>query len=85
MCWRSRRTWQGERGHITRELLEPHMPAALRGRLHYFLCGPTPTTRAAEAALREFGVPAPQLHTELFELVQGRARCAERTLFVCRC
>jgi ferredoxin-NADP reductase len=61
--------WEGERGHITRDLLERHLPAGLRGRLHYFLCGPTPMTAAADAALRALGVPAPQVHTEIFELV----------------
>jgi predicted ferric reductase len=61
--------WEGERGHITRDLLERHLPAGLRGRLHYFLCGPTPMTAAADAALRALGVPARQVHTEIFELV----------------
>lgn len=61
--------WEGARGFITRELLEQHLPPAeLRGRLHYFLCGPTPMTAAAEAALGALGVPAWQVHTEIFEL-----------------
>jgi predicted ferric reductase len=61
--------WEGERGRITRELLERHLPPERRARLHYFLCGPTPMTGAAEAALRELGVPAGQIQTEIFELV----------------
>lgn len=60
--------WKGECGLMTRELLERHLPAALRGRMHYFLCGPTPMTEAAEAALRTLGVPSGQIHTEIFEL-----------------
>ena len=61
--------WQGERGRITRELLERHLPPDRRRQLAYFLCGPTPLTAAAEAALRAMGVPARQLRTEIFELV----------------
>lgn len=61
--------WQGARGFITRDVLAATLPAALRARLHYFLCGPTPMTTAAEAALAELGVPAAHVHTEVFELV----------------
>ncbi|MGE0418082.1 MAG: ferric reductase-like transmembrane domain-containing protein [Acetobacteraceae bacterium] len=60
--------WEGERGFITRELLERHLPEGLRGQLHYFLCGPPPLTAGADAALRDLGVPDRQVHTELFEL-----------------
>jgi predicted ferric reductase len=60
--------WDGERGFVTRDLLERHLPADLRERMEYFLCGPTPMTEAAEAALRDLGVPAGRIHTEIFEL-----------------
>jgi predicted ferric reductase len=61
--------WEGEHGFITRDLLARHLPTGSAGSMHYFLCGPTPMTAAAEAALREIGVPARQVHTEIFELV----------------
>ena len=61
--------WQGERGFITQEMLERHLPTEMRGRMHYFLCGPTPLTSAAEAALSKLGVPDRQVHTEIFKLV----------------
>jgi predicted ferric reductase len=60
--------WQGERGFVTRELLERHLPAEHRAAMHHFLCGPPAMTAAAEAALRALGVPAWHVHTEIFEL-----------------
>jgi ferredoxin-NADP reductase len=61
--------WQGEKGFVTRDVLERHLPADQRRRLHYFLCGPTPMTAAAGDALRALGVSASQIQTEIFELV----------------
>ncbi|MCB4823944.1 ferredoxin reductase family protein [Roseicella aerolata] len=61
--------WQGETGHVTRELLERHLSPELRPRLHHFLCGPPPMTAAAEKALHELGLPAHRVQTEVFELV----------------
>ncbi len=60
--------WAGEKGFLTRAVLERHLPAALHGRLHHFLCGPTPMTAAAEAALHAMGVDAARIQTEIFEL-----------------
>lgn len=61
--------WQGEKGFVTRDVLERHLPADQRRNLHYFLCGPTPMTVAAGDALRALGVGASQIQTEIFELV----------------
>jgi len=61
--------WEGEKGFVTREILERHVPDDLRPRLHHFLCGPPPMTAAAEKALHELGVPAQRIQTEIFELV----------------
>ena len=61
--------WQGETGYVDKAVLERHLPADLRTRMAYFLCGPTPMARAAEAALRELGVPAHHIQNEIFELV----------------
>jgi predicted ferric reductase len=61
--------WTGEQGFIRKEILESHLPQDLRGQLHYFLCGPTPMTTAAESGLREIGVPLDHIQTEIFELV----------------
>ena len=60
--------WSGERGFITREVLERHLPEPRRD-LEYFLCGPTPMLTAMECALAELGVPARHVHSELFEWV----------------
>ena len=56
--------WTGARGHITKELLSKTVPALSSRRVH--LCGPAPMMEAAEALLKELGVPAEQVHTELF-------------------
>ncbi|WP_372423829.1 ferredoxin reductase family protein [Salinarimonas chemoclinalis] len=60
--------WDGERGYVTREILERHLPASREG-LVCFLCGPTPMTEAARAALQTLGVPASHIRTEVFEFV----------------
>jgi predicted ferric reductase len=60
--------WNGESGFVTREVLERHLPAT-RGELEYFLCGPTPMTRAVERALAALDVPAARVHSEIFDWV----------------
>jgi predicted ferric reductase len=60
--------WEGEEGWITRELLERHLPPQ-RAELHYFVCGPVPMIRAMEDFLGQLGIPAGQVHTELFDMV----------------
>lgn len=60
--------WTGERGTVTREVLERHLPAA-RGELEFFLCGPTPMISSVERSLASLGVPAARVHSEMFEWV----------------
>ena len=60
--------WPGERGRITRGMLERHLPQD-RQRLHFFLCGPKAMTQAMERHLHDLDVPMSQVHSELFELV----------------
>jgi len=60
--------WRGERGWITRDVLERHLPDnRIQGR--YFVCGPEAMTQAMERLLYELGVPIRRLHSELFDLV----------------
>jgi predicted ferric reductase len=60
--------WTGERGWITPDVLDRHLPAA-RSSPHYFVCGPEAMTQAMERFLHGLGVPMAQVHSELFELV----------------
>lgn len=60
--------WSGERGRVTREVLERHLPEN-RQSLEYFLCGPRPMIAAVERALHELGIPLARFHSELFDLV----------------
>lgn len=59
--------WQGERGFITAEVLNRHLPGQ-RDRLHYFVCGPEPMIRLSERSLDALGVPLARLHSEIFDL-----------------
>ncbi len=60
--------WQGERGFITEELLERHLPSQPE-HCHYFVCGPVPMIRLVENALHRQGIPLARVHSELFDLV----------------
>jgi predicted ferric reductase len=60
--------WNGERGWITREMLDRHLPEDRLIR-HVFVCGPEAMTQAIERHLRGLGVPMSHVHSELFELV----------------
>jgi predicted ferric reductase len=60
--------WQGERGRVTLDLLERHLPAD-RARHEVFICGPTPMIDAVEKSLYATGVPMTRSHSELFDLV----------------
>jgi predicted ferric reductase len=60
--------WTGERGWITREVLERHLPEG-RALHHAFVCGPEAMTQAIERHLQSLGVPMSHVHSELFELV----------------
>jgi ferredoxin-NADP reductase len=60
--------WGGERGLVTRETLDRHLPGN-RQELEYFACGPTAMTRSVEKSLASLGVRSARVHTELFEWV----------------
>lgn len=59
--------WTGDTGFITRDVLARHLPADLAG-LQFYVCGPSPMIRLAEAALGELGVPLRRVHSEIFDL-----------------
>jgi predicted ferric reductase len=59
--------WEGERGYITADVLQRHLPKQFR-RMQFFVCGPTPMMDAMEKILPEIGVPAGLIHTERFEM-----------------
>jgi 3-phenylpropionate/trans-cinnamate dioxygenase ferredoxin reductase subunit len=64
--------WAGERGFITREVLERHVPGEWlsgRERFEAFICGPVPMMDAVERALFSLGVPMGDFHAERFNLV----------------
>ena len=60
--------WTGERGFITRELLDRHCPPPDAGH-EYFICGPDPMMDATERALSARGVAMGDFHSERFNLV----------------
>ncbi len=60
--------WEGERGLITAELLDRHLPHDSLNRV-YFLCGPDPMFAAVHPALLEQGVPEARIQMERFALV----------------
>ncbi len=60
--------YPGEKGYITLELMERYLPGALDS-YEFLLCGPPEMIRTLEIALHdEGGVPAEQIHHELFQL-----------------
>jgi predicted ferric reductase len=60
--------WAGERGFISEEVLMRHLPPE-RHLFHCFLCGPTPMTTSVERSLAALGIPAAQVHSEIFDWV----------------
>jgi predicted ferric reductase len=67
--------WEGERGFVTKAVLEPRLCEDYR-ECQFFLCGPPPMLEAVEAALIDLGVSRGHLrheireriHTELYEM-----------------
>ncbi len=59
--------WTGERGYLTRDMLQRHLPDNCR-ELEYFLCGPKPMTDSVERSLAVMNVPLRHIHTELFDM-----------------
>jgi ring-1,2-phenylacetyl-CoA epoxidase subunit PaaE len=76
--------WTGERGLLTREILESRLRALQiedDGLLRYFICGPTPMMDAAHAVLAGRGIPASRIAEERFTSPEARsgARGSNRT------
>jgi predicted ferric reductase len=62
--------WEGEKGFITREILERHLPAVTERNLwEIFICGPEPLMNAVEKTLPVLGVWWGDYHSERFNLV----------------
>jgi predicted ferric reductase len=60
-------SWQGERGHIDRDLILRHAGERLDAKAFY-ICGPPAMAGPVIASLRELGVPPRRIHTERFTL-----------------
>lgn len=60
--------WTGERGQVTRDTLQRHLPAQFR-RYHYFVCGPPPMMDAVERVLATLGAPTASIDSERFNVV----------------
>jgi 3-phenylpropionate/trans-cinnamate dioxygenase ferredoxin reductase subunit len=60
--------WTGERGYVTKEVLERRLPPHFR-RYHYFVCGPTPMMDSVEALLLAMGVARASIDSERFNVV----------------
>ncbi|SDE36227.1 ferredoxin reductase family protein [Myxococcus virescens] len=59
--------WKGERGVLTGEVLDRHLPKEKLARF-FFICGPPPMMAAVHEALRERDVPEAHIHLEKFNL-----------------
>jgi predicted ferric reductase len=59
--------WKGERGFITAEILQRHLPENYK-EATYFLCGPLPMIEAVEGALHKIHVPATHIFSEQYEM-----------------
>jgi predicted ferric reductase len=60
--------WNGERGFVTKEILDRHLPTHRNNR-DYFICGPNPMMDAVEQALSELGVSLSFVHSERYNFV----------------
>jgi predicted ferric reductase len=58
--------WQGEKGHITRGILENHLEDPLKNE--FFICGPSQMMNNLKKVLKEMGIPGKRIHTERFAL-----------------
>jgi len=57
--------WTGERGYITADLLERHLPSPYHDH-EYFICGPNVMMDAIEEVLGRLGVPRSKYHSERY-------------------
>ncbi|TVP77620.1 MAG: hypothetical protein EA352_03285 [Gemmatimonadales bacterium] len=62
-------SWEGERGLVTPEVLDRHLPEDGLAEWEYFVCGPPPMMDAVEQHLRSRGVPASRIFSERFNIV----------------
>jgi predicted ferric reductase len=60
--------WTGERGLVTKELLEKYLPES-PDDFQYFTCGPKPLMDVTEISLREMGISWTQIYSERFDIV----------------
>lgn len=60
--------WTGERGYITAEMIERHVPPPYAAH-EYFICGPDAMMDAVETALGQLGVPLSKYHSERYTFV----------------
>lgn len=63
-------SWDGPRGHITREVLDDFLPGLTHGPV--LLCGPVPMMTAMRATLVDMGVPDAEILEEEFVSPPGR-------------
>jgi predicted ferric reductase len=59
--------WQGERGHVDRDLVLRHAGERLNSKAFY-ICGAHAMTDSVISGLRELGLPPHRIHTERFAL-----------------
>ncbi len=59
--------WTGERGLVTPEFLDRHLPPEAPG-LRYFICGPDPMMDGVESYLSSKGVPLERVRSERFNI-----------------
>lgn len=59
--------WKGEKGLLTREVFERHLPVEKIRRV-FFIDGPAPMMAAAEEILHELRVPGNDIHVEIYDL-----------------
>ncbi len=57
--------WTGERGYVTADLLERHLPPPYHDH-EYFICGPNVMMDAVETTLGQLGVPRSKYHSERY-------------------
>lgn len=60
--------FKGEKGFITRELLERVVPEELRQKVRFFICGPLPMITAMERHLSAMQVPHKHISSEKYEM-----------------
>jgi predicted ferric reductase len=60
--------WQGERGFITKDVLDRVLPPTSTPGIRYFICGPAPMMDAVEGALRQLRVSSADIRSERFNI-----------------